>query len=207
MEFKPKTEWPKCPKWLLDADTSDELVHIGEGGYVTWKDGTWWVGTWESGTWWGGTWERGTWENGTWERGRWKDGRWKDGVWENGVWMDGTREKGVWKDGTWYDGVWYDGIWLNGRWKNGRWENGTWENGATGLRSKYSPEITRSGSVKVGCQEKTPAEWREWLEGTEEYNTPRGTEAFVYLRAHILAACVYAEEIEKHLKTLDPKGE
>ncbi len=65
----------------------------------------------------------------------------------------------------------------------------------TGLRSKYSPRVTMSGSVKVGCLTKTPAEWREWLEGTGEYDTSRCTREFAYIRAHILAACVYAEEI------------
>ncbi len=166
MEFKPKTEWPNCPQWLLDADTENEQVHVDEVGYVTRKGGTW-----------------------------------HTGLWKNGTWKNGT-----WKAGTWVNGTWCNGIWKNGTWENGTWYNGTWKKGVTGLRSKYSPRVTESGSVEVGCQEKTPAEWREWLDGTEEYGTPRGTEAFAYLRAHILATCLYAEELEKYLKTLDPKG-
>ncbi len=39
MEFKPKTEWPNCPQWLLDADTKDEKVHVDEDGCVTWGGG------------------------------------------------------------------------------------------------------------------------------------------------------------------------
>ena len=48
-------------------------------------------------------------------------------------------------------------------------------------------------SVSIGCKTKTVAEWDNWFAGTEEFDTPRGTEEFRRIRANYLAVRAYVE--------------
>jgi hypothetical protein len=45
--------------------------------------------------------------------------------------------------------------------------------------------------IFVGCKEKTPQEWEEWLATDEEFSTQRGTERFKKIEACIRASIAY----------------
>ncbi len=39
------------------------------------------------------------------------------------------------------------------------------------------------GLLKIGCKQKSVADWDAWFAGSEEYSTPRNTEEFERIRA------------------------
>lgn len=159
--------------WLAKANVRGEDVVIIDG-LVRWNYGTWCKGTWKGGFWENGAWKGGVWENGTWYKGTWKGGTWKDGIWEDGDWCDG-----IWEDGIWYNGIWEDGKWCRGKWNGGNWEGGTWEDGFKLIEgySKWAMFYSIN-EIEIGCKVKTTAEWDEWFDSDEVYETDRDTEEF-----------------------------
>ena len=129
----------------------------------------------------------------TWHGGEWFDGIWFDGVWRGGVWRGGTWLDGTWHSGVWLGGMWFDGEWRNGAWYGGRWYDGVWRNGIATARSRYIPVLLARGRIRIGCKIKPREEWDSWFAGAEQYDTPRGTEAFAMIEAHYRALCAYID--------------
>ena len=157
------SELENCPDWLREADTENANVEIIDGA-VQWCSGTW---------------NNGTWEGGTWENGTWLGGTWKSGGWWNGTWNDGT-----WNDGTWEGGLWVGGTWVGGSWESDNIQT---------IRFKYFPRLNGDKTITIGCKTKTREEWDKWFAGTEEYKTPRGTEAFQKIVFSYQQFIAYAE--------------
>lgn len=181
--------------WLREAVVEDVRLQSNES-VLHWLSGTWFSGTWKCGVWHDGIWHNGIWYNGFWHNGYWYNGIWYGGIWDNGIWHDGS-----WHGGTWIDGAWYRGSWNYGNWYGGaQYQAISVEHFDRFVpHSKYRIEIIPSPvgphRIQVGCKTKTPQEWREWLDGTNEYETPRNTEEFRRIRAHILSTIVYLEEL------------
>ena len=49
----------------------------------------------------------------------------------------------------------------------------------------------RDNKIIIGCKEKTPEEWNEWLNSDEEFSTKRGTPEFKQIAAVIRAYIAY----------------
>ena len=49
----------------------------------------------------------------------------------------------------------------------------------------------RNNKIVIGCKEKTPEEWNEWLSSDEEFSTKRGTPEFKQIEAVIRAYIAY----------------
>jgi hypothetical protein len=54
----------------------------------------------------------------------------------------------------------------------------------------------RDDMIHVGCESKSPADWRAWLDSGVEYDTPRSDPRWPRIRAAILAACTYVEALQ-----------
>lgn len=175
------SELQNAPEWLKKACVANEDVEIRHN-IVVWKSGDWKYGVWE----------HGVWESGTFHQGTWKDGVWKGGIFKAGNWINGVWQKGSFT-GYWDDGIWLDGTFNGGTWERGSWNKGTQNSGKHSIRSKHTMLI-RGTDICAGCKTKSYKEWREWLNGTEEFETCRDTEEFKLIRAHILALCTYIEE-------------
>ena len=158
------SELENAPQWLKEAKVQNEDVEIINNIVV---------------------WEYGIWEGGIWEYGIWEGGIWEGGIWERGTWKDG-----IWKRGIWKDGIWKRGIWEGGIWEGGIWEEGIWKGGRHSQMSKYYPLI-EGDKIIIGCKTKTIAEWDEWFNGDEEFETKRGTREFQMIFAHYRATREY----------------
>lgn len=100
---------------------------------------------------------------------------------------------GIWRGGEWHDGVWYGGTWCGGVWRGGVWRGGEWRGGAL---YKHSPYYTCAigDIVKIGCQEKTRAEWDKIFSNAHEIdNIERGTELARTVYAEYKAMCAYKD--------------
>ena len=100
---------------------------------------------------------------------------WEDGIWKGGIW-----EYGIWKDGIWEYGTWKGGIWKGGTWKGGTWKDGTWKDGFIQIGKckwlvfyNYKKQI-----VKIGCKENSIANWVDWFNSDDEFETKRNTKEF-----------------------------
>ena len=71
------------PKWLSEAETEGETVHITAEGKVIWEKGTWILGAWHGDIWKSGTWKGGAFYNGIWESGTWTRGDWRGYIWHS----------------------------------------------------------------------------------------------------------------------------
>src|SRR5690606_27121006 len=103
----------------------------------------------------------------------------------------------IWEGGTWRGGVWENGTWEDGTWEGGVWKGGSWKGGLQSARGPYGVYVSAGGAAVIGCKTKTIAEWDEWFAGSDEYETPRGTEKFALIQAQYEAIKAYHNYMTK----------
>ena len=62
----------------------------------------------------------------------------------------------------------------------------------------WSASVIDKTLIKIGCETKTPKEWEEWLEGTDEFETPRNTPEFKQIEAVIRAHITYLKVLNEN---------
>ena len=63
---------------------------------------------------------------------------------------------------------------------------------------KWIVSVINNKEIKIGCEIKTPKEWEEWLEGTDEFETPRNTPEFKQIEAVIRAHITYLKVLNEN---------
>jgi hypothetical protein len=191
------SELPECPAWLKNATTTDADVEWshGPGSLIIWRGGTFAGGTFAGGLFAGGTFAGGRFASGTFDGGLFEDGTFAGGTFASGTFAGGTFAFG-WFAGGRFAG----GKFKGGTFDGGRFEGGTFAGGRTSIRGPYRTIINENGTLSIGCETMTFEKWREWFDGTEEFQTERGTEKFRMIEAQFRAIDAWNECMKKGIK-------